>query len=229
MKKNRATVYLVSVSIALLALTSCESEDPSALGESQKALAEAVAQSARLEDEIASLRAQLDQAKAEAGAEPTVVSESLKIPTLGELEASLGKQSAELMEKARQAHPGAQIEGYQAWDLNIPSFERPFSGKVRVIVREPNGQVKELYWIAAADLKGEWKFQQVDSLSAPGSATQDHATADNSRHVRPPTPDTEPAQDRNPAPTRRPEPPAEKETPQYDIPLDRPIMGPGSR
>ena len=53
-----------AASLVCCAILSCNTADPSAISEGQKALAEAMAKNLRLEEEIAGLKAELQEAKA---------------------------------------------------------------------------------------------------------------------------------------------------------------------
>ncbi len=221
--KALTRVRLFAITFPALALVSCKTEDPSALGESQKALAEVVAQKMRMEEEIASLRAELDEARSKAS-----VAEELKMPTLAEIESSLDQEGSRLKEKARMEYPNAKVESYKTWDLDIPSFERPFSCKASMVVRDPDGKTRTLYWLGTADIKGNWTFTPAENLepAKPVAAKPDESEKNNGRKY-----DIDPENDRpvlEPEKPIRPEPPA-KPKPKYDIPLDNPVMGPGAR
>jgi hypothetical protein len=221
--RTRTRVRLFAITFPALALLSCKTEDPSALGENQKALAEAVALNMRMEEEIASLRAELEEAKSKAS-----VVEELKMPTLTEIESSLDLEGSRLKEKARQDFPDAKVESYKTWDLNIPSFEKPFSCKASMVISEPSGKIRTLYWLGTADIKGNWTFTPTENLepAKPATAKPDEAEKNNGRKYDI-DPDNDPPVLEPEKPTR-PEPPA-KPKPKYDIPLDNPVMGPGAR
>jgi hypothetical protein len=207
MKTKRIALSAVS-SVAFLAVLSCETHDPSAIGEIQRDLAEALAKNTRLEQEISSLNDQLDEAKRQPAPEP----ESAKMPSREVIEKSLAIEATKLQQSARNLHPNAQVEGISTFDLNIPSFETPFSCKAKVTLRDPSGSLKTLYWIGNANIKGEWKFEAAENLeptlAAGNQAQQNPVNGQNTNSGN-----TKPA-------------PAQPEKPKYDIPLDNPVMNP---
>jgi hypothetical protein len=228
--KTRNRIGPLVVTISSLALVSCKTEDPSALGESQKALAEAVAKNMRMEEEIAALRSELEEAKSKVG-----VASELQMPTRSQIEKGLDKQGALLKEKARQDYPNGTVESYKTWDLNIPSFETPYSCKVALVVREPSGKSHTLYWTGSADIKGNWSFTSAANLEPANPVASKQAEPQrgpNREYDIDPENDPpliEPGPNINtPSRSEPPAPPANPK-PKYDIPLDRPVMGPGSR
>ncbi len=202
--------------LACLLSVSCNSADPSALSEGQKALAEAMAKNMRLEEEIAGLKTELEDARTK-----TSQVEAVKMPTIAEIESKLDLEGAKLKDDARQQFPKAKVESFGTWDLNIPSFDRPFSCKAKVVIKESSGSLRTLYWTGSANMKGEWIFETAENLE-PKKA--EPAVVE----VAPPpveSPAVAPA-----APKPPPPPPVrEKPKPKYDIQLDNPVMGPGAR
>ncbi len=138
-------------------LSSCNSEDPSAAREGQRALAEARANNTRLAEEIANLQAELEAAKSKINP-----SEAIQIPGAAEIEKKLELEGLKLKEEVRQLHPGATEVGFITADLTIPSFERPFSCKAKVVFKEAGGTLNTLYWTGSANIKGEWQFAKAD-------------------------------------------------------------------
>ena len=207
--------------------------------EGQKALAEALAKNSRLAEEIANLKgaldtevsrlkAELDEAKAK-----VKQSEAVKMPSVSEIERSLDLEGSKLKEAARQQVQGATVESFSTADLTIPSFERPFSCKAKAVLKEVNGTRRTLYWTGSANLKGEWKFAKSDNWEPkPVAVEPPKVAAGDSSRVSLSDPEPPGAKD-NPAPPQpvKPTPPPvrEKPKPAYDIPLDRPVMGPGAR
>lgn len=208
-----------------LAILSCETHDPSALGELQRDLAEAVAKNTRLEEEISSLTDQLEEAKRQPVAEP----EKVELPSRQEIEQSLAIEGTKLQQAARDLHPSAQVEGFSTFDLNIPSFETPFSCKAKVVLREPSGVAKTLYWVGKANMKGEWTFEKAENLE-PDPVVSNQGTRQPNNDTKVDIPLTAPLDIPNntPAPPAPPAPPKKPE-PKYDIPLDNPVMKPRGR
>lgn len=245
---------LASISVATAVglscwwIPACNSADPSAISEGQKALAEAMAKNIRLNEEIAELKASLDKAKAdlEEAQAKSVQAEPPKLPSTAEVEAKLDQEIAKLKDEARQKYPGAKVEslGTGAWDLTSPS-DSPFTCKAKVVVKEANGTRQTLYWTGSANLKGEWQFKTAENLEpqpaeppAVAKGAGDARKGDQAGDFEPPTltpakdgePTNRTARD-GPRQPARPQPPAapEKPKPKYDINFDNPVMGPGSR
>lgn len=247
-----------AVGLSCLVISSCNSADPSAISESQKALAEAMAKNIRLSEEIAALKAENEEAKADlekaksdrdaAQAKPAKVEEP-KMPSPSEIEGKLDQEVAKLKEEAKQKYPGAKVEslGTGTWDVTGPT-DSPFTCKAKVALKEANGTRRTLYWTGSASLKGDWKFKQAENLDAKQPDPQevaktDPATtppkADDPGEFVPPTlkvaKDGEPVsrnttKDTPRQPTKpQPPPQPEKPKPKYDINFDNPVMGPGSR
>jgi hypothetical protein len=204
-----------------LAMVSCNPEDPSAQREAQKLVAEAAAKNARLEEELAGMKAELEAANAK-----IMESEAQKMPTVSEIEGKLDAASSKLKDAARKQSPGATVESFGTWDLVIPSFERPFSCKVKAVIREANGLQRTVYWTGSADIKGEWTFASAENLepkAVPPPVTSNQGEAGD-EGFEPPI-----LRPVDPGAARKPAPPKEKPKPKYDIPLDEPVMGPNSR
>jgi hypothetical protein len=220
----KLAMKLAPVSLATLAATacllsvSCNSADPSAISEGQKALAEAMAKNIRLEEEIAGLRTELEEARTK-----TTQVEAVKMPTISEIESKLDLEGAKLKDDARQQFPKAKVESFGTWDLNIPSFDRPFSCKAKVVIKESSGSHRTLYWTGSANMKGEWIFETAENLEpkkAEPAVVQ----------VAPPPVESPPVESPAVAPVApKPPPVREKPKPRYDIQLDNPVMGPGAR
>lgn len=221
-----------AVSMAFFLISSCNPQDPSALSENQKALAEAMAKNINLAEELAQLKIQLEEAQAKASQ-----SEAVKMPSRAEVEKMLDLEGSKLKETAREQSPGSEVVSFGTWDLNIPSFERPFSCKAKLVLKGPNNSSQTLYWVGSANIKGEWTFTQTENLEPERIAqvieepkALSRADAGTGRN--------DPGEDRDPTiepdgqkrDNGSPPPPAqEKPTPRYDIPLDKPVMGPGAR
>ncbi|MEI6653858.1 MAG: hypothetical protein WCP45_03755 [Verrucomicrobiota bacterium] len=240
--KLRHHVIACAIGMVCLLLPSCNSEDPSAMREGQKTLAEALAKNSRLEAEIANLKAELDKEvprlKAELDEAKSKIksSEPVKMPGVSEIERSLDLEGSKLKEEARQQVQGATVESFSTADLTIPSFERPFSCKAKAVLKEANGTRRTLYWTGSANLKGEWKFTKSDNWEPkPVAVEPPKVAAGDSSRVSLSDPEPPGGAKDNPAPIPQPvrpppvKPPPEKPKPAYDIPLDRPVMGPGSR
>lgn len=218
----------------ILALTSCETHDPSAMGEIQRDLAEALAKSDRLEQEVTSLTEQLEEARSQPAPEP----ESLKMPAREDIEKSLAIEATKLQQAARDLHPSATVEGFSTFDLNIPSFETPFSCKAKVLLREPSGGLRTLYWTGVANMKGEWKFVKAENLEPPpppddqGGSREDPAKVKPNYDIPLDNPIEQPGSltPNNPNSNITPKP-AQPKKPEvkYDIPLDNPVLKPGGR
>ena len=88
-----------AASLVCCAILSCNTADPSAISEGQKALAEAMAKNLRLEEEIAGLKAELQEAKAtpKKSSEPAAV----QMPNFTEITNKLEKATAKLDEAAK--------------------------------------------------------------------------------------------------------------------------------
>lgn len=226
MKKHRIAIPALSTA-ALLTLFSCNTDDPSAAGELQRNLAAALAKNSNLEKEVASLTEQLQQAQ-QSGAE----AESMKMPTRAEIEKSLAIEGTKLQQIARDLHPDSKVEGFGTFDLNIPSFETPFSCKAKVQLRNPSGQAKTLYWIGNATIKGEWKFEQAENLEPAPVVKEVPAPTPAPVHDIPMTDPLIPGKGTSqPAPPSSQPKQAEPEKPKvkYDIPLDNPVLKPRGR
>lgn len=226
MKTLRPTLAAIT-SVAFLALFSCETQDPSAIGEIQRDLAEALANNIRLEDEVASLTEQLEHARNQPAAEP----QNLEIPTREEIEKSMVIEATKLQQTARELHPNSEVKGLSTFDLKIPSFDTPFSCKAEIVLREPSGKIEKLYWIGNANMKGEWTFEKTGNLKPDTLANnQDNSQAsDKSNHDIPLIdPIMKPKNSTADAPNvqRAPEQPKKPDV-KYDIPLDNPVMKPG--
>ncbi|MCW1914780.1 hypothetical protein OJ996_14430 [Luteolibacter sp. GHJ8] len=205
--KTLSNTALPALGLLCLAAVSCNPEDPSAQREAQKLVAEAAAKNARLEDEVASLKAELATANSKISE-----AEAVKMPGVSEIEGKLDAALSKLRESARKSHPSATVEGVTTWDVVIPSPEKLFTCKAKALVREPNGLLKTVYWTGSADIKGEWTFTSAVDLEPKAQP--------------PPVASTQDPSDPAPEPPPKPAPPKEKPKPQYDIPLDRPVMGP---
>jgi hypothetical protein len=253
--KPRYSIIASVIGLLLVVLPSCNPEDPSAVREGQKLMAETLAKNAKLEEEIVSLKAELEnggtkqkaesdqdvlklkadleeaKARLEDARASLTKSESVKMPSAAEIEKKLDLEGSKLKEEARQQYKGATVVGFSTADLIIPSFERPFSCKAKVTLREPSGTQRTLYWTGTASMKGEWTFTKSDSWESKAASADPVNTAANT------TPSPEPPQVKPTPPVRpdpppvRPEPPQikEKPKPKYDIQLDNPVMGPGAR
>lgn len=240
--KLRSHVIASATGMACLLLSSCNSEDPSAIREGQKDLAEALAKNSRLEEQIADLKAdrekEVPQLKAELEAAKLKISktEAVKMPTAAEIEKTLDLEGSKLKEEARQQVQGATVVAFSTADLTIPSFERPFSCKAKVVLKETNGSLRTLYWTGSANIKGEWKFTKSDNWEPKPVASEPPkvAVGDSSRVSLsdPENPGVKDSPVVPPTPAK-PTPPPVREKPkpkvEYDIPLDRPVMGPGAR
>ena len=166
--------FVTAVGLSLLFVPSCNPADPSAIQESQKALAEAMAKNMRLNEEMAALKSQMEQAKAEvekaksdldaALAKPAKAEES-KFPSAAEVESKRDQEVAKLKDEARQKNPGAKVEGFGTWDVTSPG-DTPYSCKAKVALTDAKGAHLTLYWIGSANLKGEWTFKPADNLEA---------------------------------------------------------------
>jgi len=205
MRTKRVVTYFALSTAFILACVSCNTEDPSAAGELQRDLAEALAKNLRLQEDVASLTQQLDAEK-QSGAE----AESMKMPTSAEIEQGLAIEGTKLKEEARKLHPNATVKSYTTLDLVIPSFETPFSCKVKVELLEPSGESKTVYWTGKATMKGEWKFEKAANLERTDT--------------KPDIPLVDPVIE-----PRKQAPAPEKPEIKYDIPLKDPVLGPGSR
>ena len=170
-----APISLVTaVGLSCLSVSSCNPADPSAIQEGQKVLAETMAKNMRLNDEIAALKSQLEQAKADAEkaktdrdaalAKPAKVEET-KLPSATEVEARLDQEVAKLKDEARLKNPGSKVEGLSTWDVTNPG-DNPYSCKAKVSLTDAQGARQTLYWTGSANLKGEWKFKQAGNLEA---------------------------------------------------------------
>jgi len=257
---------VTAVGLSCLCVPSCNPADPSAIQESQKALAETMAKNMRLNDEITALKNQVEQAKAEvekaksdrdtAVAKPATVEEA-KMPSAAEVETKLDQEVAKLKDEARQKNPGSKVEGLSTWDVTNPG-DNPYSCKAKVSLTDSKGSRQTLYWTGSANLKGEWKFKQAENLEAkqaepltaqppPVQAPEPPKVAkkDEPKEVKkpaaddgfkPPTltiakdGDTRSLKDQTRQP-KQPEQPtsAEKPKQKFDINLDKPVMGPGSK
>ena len=113
MKTYRIAIPALS-SAAFLTLLSCNTEDPSAAGETQRNLAAALAKNSSLEKEVASLTELLQQAQ-----QSVAEAESMKMPTRAEIEKSLAIEGTKLQQVARDLHPDSKVEGFGTFDLNI--------------------------------------------------------------------------------------------------------------
>lgn len=228
MKTYRIAIPALS-SAAFLTLLSCNTEDPSAAGETQRNLAAALAKNSSLEKEVASLTELLQQAQ-----QSVAEAESMKMPTRAEIEKSLAIEGTKLQQVARDLHPDSKVEGFGTFDLNIPSFEPPFSCKAKVQLRDPSGKAKTLYWIGNATMKGEWKFEQAENLE-PTPVVKEipaNVAAPAPVHDIPMTDPLIPGKGASQpdAPSSQPKQ-AEPEKPKvkYDIPLDNPVLKPKGR
>ena len=88
-----------AASLVCCAILSCNTADPSAISEGQKALAEAMAKNQRLEEEIAGLKAELQEAKA-ALSKPSAPA-AVPMPNFTEITSKLEKATAKLDEAAK--------------------------------------------------------------------------------------------------------------------------------
>ena len=234
MKTHRIVIPAITYT-AILSLLSCNTEDPSAIGEIQRDLAESVAKNSRLEEEITSLTEQL-QLVQKSGAEAG----GMKMPTRAEIEQSLAIDGTRLKDAARELHPAANVESYRTFDLKIPSFEMPFSCIAEIQLREPSGKSTTLYWTGKANMKGEWQFDRAENLVAKATTSQPNTAA----HPQQPKEEFEhdiplvdpliqpPGSVASGAETNQPKQPAsapENPKVQYDIPLDNPVMRPKGR
>lgn len=228
MNSNRIVLPALTAA-TFMALFSCETQDPSALGEIQRDLAEAMAKNTRLEEEVSSLSDQLEEAKRQPAPEP----ETVKLPKREEIEKFLAIEGTKLQQAARDIHPNAQVEGFSTFDVKIPSFETPFSCKAKVTLREPSGSAKTLYWIGKANMKGEWTFEKSENLEPalaqnPGTNQTKQPSNDTEIDITLTDPVITPDK---PAPKPAPAQPEQPKKPEvkYDIPLDNPVMKPGGR
>jgi hypothetical protein len=213
----------------ILSLNSCKTEDPSAMDEIQRDLAQAIAKSKKLEQEVASLTEQLDQAH-----KSSAKAESMKMPTAAEIEQSLAIEGTKLQQIARSQHPDSKIASFEFFDLDIPSFDTPFSCNAKVELIDPSGVLETLYWSGYANMKGEWKFEEAEHIES-------HLTKNDTSPVIQPEPDNKKdssfdmtlekpidghsdinKQEPNPKPPELPET-------KYDIRFDNPLMGPKGR
>ena len=183
--------------------------------------------------------------------------EEPKMPSAAEVEARLDQEVAKLKDEARQKNPGAKVEGLSTWDVTNPG-DNPYSCKAKVSLTDSKGSRQTLYWTGSANLKGEWKFKQAENLEAkqaepltaqppPVQAPEPPKVAkkDEPKEVKkpaaddgfkPPTltiakdGDTRSLKDQTRQP-KQPEQPtsAEKPKQKFDINLDKPVMGPGSK
>jgi len=220
-----------AISIAFSLVSSCNPQDPSALSETQKALAEAMAKNINLAEELAQLKTELEEAKAKASQ-----SEAVKMPSRAEVEKMLDLEGSKLKETARDQSPGSEVVSFGTWDLNIPSFERPFSCKAKLVLKDSSNLSKTLYWVGSANIKGEWTFTQAENLEperlaqvieepkAPSRADAGTGRRNGPGEDRDSTIEPDGQKHGN-----GPPPAQEKPTPEYDIPLDKPVMGPGAR
>ena len=223
-----ASLSLVTaVGLACLAALSCNPADPSAIQEGQKALAETMAKNMRLNDEIAALKTQLDQAKTEvekanadrdaALAKPAKAQET-KMPTAAEVEAKLDVEVAKLKDEARQKNPGAKVEGLSTWDVTSPG-ETPYSCKAKVALTNANGTRQTLYWTGSANLKGDWIFKQAENLETKQPET---ATAAATGTAPPPEPPKTVA--KKDEPKEPPPEPKETKKPDADNGFKPPVL-----
>lgn len=180
-----------------------------------------MAKNIRLEEEITGLKTELDEAHAKTREIEAV---NVKMPTTAEIESKLDLEGAKLKDDARQQFPKAKVESFGTWDLNIPSFERPFSCKAKVVIKEAGGSLKTLYWTGSANMKGEWTFAKAENLEPK---KEEPVVV----QVAPPKIETPAVVPEPPKPPAQPKPPPvrEKPKPKYDIELNNPVMGPGSR
>lgn len=219
-----------AVSMAFLLISSCNPQDPSALSENQKALAEAMAKNINLAEELAELKIELEEAKASQ-------SEAVKMPSRAEVEKMLDLEGSKLKETAREQSPGSEVVSFGTWDLNVPSFERPFSCKAKLVLKSTDKLPQTLYWVGSANLKGEWTFTKAENLEPEksiqileGPKVPDKDDDDTGwigpGEGREPVMEPEGRKQRK---DPQPPPVQEKPKPKYDIPLDKPVMGPGAR
>jgi hypothetical protein len=246
--KPRYSVIVSAIGLVLVLLPSCNPEDPSAVREGQKIMAETLAKNARLEEEIVSLKAEIEKGgpKLKAESDQDVLklkaeleeakaritqSEAVKRPSDAEIEKKLELEGLKLKEEVRQLHPEATEVGFITADLTIPSFERPFRCKAKVVFKEAGGTLNTLYWTGSANIKGEWQFAKADHWEPKVDKKPDADTG-----FKPPTltivkdGDKRGLKDqpKQPDRTQQPDAPAQPK-PKYDIDMKIPVMGPGSK
>lgn len=232
MKMLRSITPLFTLT-AILSLNSCKTEDPSAAGEIQRDLAQAIAKSKELEEEVASLTEQLELAQ-----KSSAKAETMKMPTRAEIEQSLAIEGTKLQQVARDLYPDSKVASFGTFDLDIPSFEAPFSCKAKVQMLDPSGVLKTLYWTGNANMKGEWKFEKAENLEpqlptndTPPVEQPDQKIVDNPDYDIPLTdPIKGQGQGQGDSNKQTPKPKApEPPEVEYDITLDNPLMGPKGR
>lgn len=170
---------VTALGLSVLWVPSCNPADPSAIQESQKALAEVMAKNMRLNDEIATLKTQVTEARAEAEKARTDLEAALakpakpedaKMPSAAEVEAKRDQEVAKLKDEARQKNPGSKVEGSGTWDETSPG-DAPYSCKAKVALTDAKGTRLTLYWLGSANLKGEWTFKPADNLETKAAET----------------------------------------------------------
>lgn len=215
--KHLHPVIATASSLGLFLVSSCESQDPAAIADLQRSLAEAQAKNAALSEEIASLNEQLQSAKSQ----PKSTPEPLKPPSRQDVEKKLAMEATVLQQAARELFPNATVESLTTYDLDIPSFETPFTCNVKVLMRDNSGKNHTLYWSGKGNMNGEWSFTKMEKPQPQPSA-----------------PPVEIAKTPEPAPEPAPTPPAPvAPTPKplanpeglKVIPLTDPVMAPKGR
>ena len=222
---------IMAVGLFCPIVSSCNPDDPSALSENQKTLDVAIAKNKGLENELAGLKAELAEAKSTISQ-----SKAVEMPTAAEIESKLDLESTKLKEEARRQIPNSKVESFGTWDLDIPSFDRPFSCKAKVVLKQASGEIQTLYWTGSANMNGEWSFSRAKNLETKQASlvSKDDPAESKPSEFEPPVLRKAVADEQvkggNENGRDKPTPPAvEKSKPKYDIPLDNPVLGPGTR
>lgn len=168
--KRSSVAMAAAIGVSCFTLGSCNSQDPSAARENEKALAEATSKIAKFEDEIANLKAENE---------------------------SLSQKASNSETKAENGLTAAQLE----------TKFKPLAEQIAAM---------------------EKKLDRVNSLTEKVIAQNDIKIKEAQTIAQRP-PEPPPVQNREPAaPPQPPAAPAKPKT-KYDITLDNPVMGPGSR
>jgi lipopolysaccharide export LptBFGC system permease protein LptF len=176
--KRYSVAMATAIGLSCFSLWSCNSQDPSAARENEKALAEAMTKVAKLEQEIASLKT----------------------------------ENETLIQKASSSETKAE-SGMTAAQLDA---------KLKATVTTLSEQ------LAAMEKKIDHVGSQTEKVIAQNETRAKESQAVVQRDPAPQPAPPERTVEREPA---RPQPPAAPAKPKqkYDITLDNPVMGPGSR
>ena len=150
-KTNDVLMNIGLTVLAAVAFSSCQPEDQSTQFELTQLKAERSSLKEKvkeLEGSVSQLNKELDALRAEASDGESFDKEK----SMSEFITRVSK----LKESAMQEYPGAKISE----SVQLPSFDKPLVGQVKLEVKSPGGEDVSLSWTGRGTLSGDWTFGQ---------------------------------------------------------------------